>query len=141
MKIAKSLIYRPDIRNCDTRNFFGMYPWFQSYLEEIKRLLDLAGESAMNIESYNAVSTGTTYNTLYLLDATTSFTFTAPTAVGETGKEIRIKMVAVGVGEEATIATSGGLIDTLATYVLNTDQEAITLISDGTDWHITGKIN
>jgi hypothetical protein len=63
-------------------------------------------------------------------------TITLPTAVGVIGKKFTIKK-AENTIYSVTVATTGGqLIDAAANYVIENPYEAITVVSDGSGWHI-----
>lgn len=71
----------------------------------------------------------------YIIDCTANtFTVTLPTAVSDTGRTFIIKNSGTGTITVAT--TSSQTIDGSLTFVLSTQYEAITVVSDGTNWKI-----
>ncbi len=62
-----------------------------------------------------------------------TFTVTAFTPVGSSGRIIWVKNAGSGV---VTVATAAGTIDGAATYSLSIQYQSVTLASDGTNWHI-----
>jgi hypothetical protein len=81
----------------------------------------------------------TTYTVLAtdsFLTGSGTFTFTLPTAVGTTGKPYTIKNIGTGI---ITIACNGAqTIDGVATYVIRTTNNGVTIISDGSNWQVKG---
>jgi len=74
----------------------------------------------------------------YVLASGSAFTVTLPTAVGVSGKAIRIKKTDSSLSNIITIATtSAQTIDGFSTRKLATQNESITLYSDGANWQIT----
>lgn len=72
--------------------------------------------------------------------ATGTTTITLPTAVGVTGRQYTIKKTDAG-GTNVTVAGNGvELIDGANTVVLNTQYEAVTVQSDGTQWWVIGQV-
>ena len=66
-----------------------------------------------------------------------AFTATLPTAVGITGKVYTFKRTDQTLGTAFTIATtSSQTIDGVTTTTLDTQYEQVTVISDGSNWHI-----
>lgn len=64
-----------------------------------------------------------------------SFTVTLPTAASKTGRTYTIKNS--GSGTTITIACTGGeTIDGEATILLNVQYQALTVLSDGTNWKV-----
>lgn len=64
-------------------------------------------------------------------------TVTLPTAVGNTGKRFTVKLTVAGT---ATVATGGENIDGATTYSLAAQYNAVTVVSDGTQWWVTAKV-
>ncbi len=82
-------------------------------------------------------SNSSTYNSIeviYTCTGSSAYTVTLPTAASIEGKKIHVKRLATA---NITIDGDGSeTIDGSATFVLSTQYEAITLISDGTNWII-----
>ena len=79
----------------------------------------------------------TTSDEVVIADAAAaSFTLTLPTAVGNTGKVYWIKKIDATANTVTVDGDGGQLIDGAATAVLTTQYEAITVISDGTEWWV-----
>lgn len=97
--------------------------------------------SSLNNLSVSAVKT-TTYSILttdevVLVDGTSAFTATLPTAVGVTGKMYRIKRVDQTLANAVTIATtSSQTIDGVTTRKLMTQYEEFTVVSDNANWQV-----
>ena len=69
-----------------------------------------------------------------LANSSTDFTLTLPTAVGNTGKKYDIKNINTN---STTIDGDGSeTIDGATTQVLGTQYESITIVSDGSNWHV-----
>lgn len=65
--------------------------------------------------------------------ASNTITVTLPTAASSTGRKIFVKNIGTGT---VTVATAGGNIDGAATAVISKQYNAITVVSDGTNWWI-----
>lgn len=79
----------------------------------------------------------TTNDTVIICDATSgAFTVTLPTAVGNTGRRYFIKKIDVTVNAVTVDGDGTETIDDGLTAVLNTQYEAIGIVSDGTEWWI-----
>lgn len=91
--------------------------------------------TAITTVSANATLDGT--NHVVLVDATgAGRTITLPLASGHTGRQYVIKKKDA-TGNLATIGRTGSdVIDGATTYVLSTQYQAVTVISDGTNWYI-----
>jgi hypothetical protein len=78
-----------------------------------------------------------TTDQVILVDGTSAFTTTLPTAVGVTGKQYTIKRIDQTLANAVTIATtSSQTIDGVTTRKLMTQYEQFTVVSDGTNWQI-----
>lgn len=87
--------------------------------------------SAVKTTTYSILTT----DSLVLVDGTSAFTATLPTAVGVTGKVYIIKRVDQTLANAVTIATtSSQTIDGVTTRKLMTQYEQFTVVSDGTNW-------
>lgn len=89
-------------------------------------------------------SVSTTYSVLttdnVVIMSGASFTATLPTAVGVTGKQYFLKHNGTSLTQVYTIGTTsaqtiGGIAG--GSYLLNTAQESLAIVSDGANWQIT----
>ena len=73
-----------------------------------------------------------------IVNNSASATIALPSAAGIVGREYNIKKVsATGGGRTVVIDPAGAeLVDGNGTFSLTSQYEAITLISDGANWHI-----
>ncbi len=72
-----------------------------------------------------------------ILCSGSAFTVTLFTAIGNSGKYLRIKKTDASLTNIITIATTGGQnIDGVSSTTLNTQNECVTLVSDGANWQI-----
>jgi hypothetical protein len=79
----------------------------------------------------------TTSDEVVIADAAAaSFTLTLPTAVGNTGKVYWVKKIDATANTVTIDGDGAETIDGAATAVLTTQYEAITVISDGTEWWV-----
>jgi hypothetical protein len=92
-------------------------------------------------EKENVLRSISTQTTAYTIGATDSvvlcngtFTVTLPTAVGRTGKTYEIKNI--GTGTVTVDGNGSQTIDGALTFVLDAQYEAITIISDGSNWWV-----
>lgn len=77
--------------------------------------------------------TSADFNTAFLIDASSStVTATLPSTIPFNGFAVRFK--AIDVTEAITIDGNGNTIDGSATVTIATENETLTLISDGTNW-------
>lgn len=89
--------------------------------------------SAVKTSTYAVLTT----DNIVLVDGTSAFTATLPTAVGVTGKVYTIKRVDQTLANAVTIATtSSQTIDGVTTRKLMTQYEQFTVTSDGANWQI-----
>ena len=75
-------------------------------------------------------------NTTYLLSGT-SFTITLPTAIGAMGSIITFKHLGVSFTQQYQLNTTGGQTVggvTSGQYILQTNQETLAIVSDGSNW-------
>jgi hypothetical protein len=80
-----------------------------------------SGDYTLNTDDYNCI-------------VTAAATITLPTAVGVTGRMYNVK---ASTGSTVTVATtSAQTIDGSSTYVFATQNNAITVLSDGSNWFI-----
>ena len=101
----------------------------------------LIGIDVDTITTNETIVTRTT--PLYLLCDTTSasLTVTLPTAVSMLNRRLFFKKISPDVNTVTIDPVSAELVDGSATYVITGDNDAIEVISDGTEWHvITGII-
>lgn len=99
--------------------------------------LDVSGSLATALATKTAAYTLTTTDSVILADATTAaFTCTLPTAVGITGRQYTIKRINAGANNVTVGTTSSQLIDGVSTFVLTTQYQSITVVSDNSNWLI-----
>lgn len=75
---------------------------------------------------------------LVLASTASAWTLTIPTAVGNSGKILKIKKTSSDLNA-LTISPAAGTIDGSATTTINTQYEILQLISDGTNWFISSR--
>jgi hypothetical protein len=99
--------------------------------------IESSGSLVRNIVSVSATYAALTSDSVIIADATGgAFTVTLPSAASTTGQVYDIKRINSG-GNKVTVAASGGaMIDGAASVQLTIQYENISMISDGTDWHI-----
>lgn len=100
--------------------------------------LDVRGSFSLNYRSFTASETaGSTDNTLAFTGASAA-TLTLPDATTCTGREYSVKNISATVPIPLlTIATtSSQTIDGSTSWLLDEPQRTITLISNGTNWHV-----
>ncbi len=98
-------------------------------------LLDVNGPIATAISTETANYTITATDSTILASGT--ITITLPSASGITGREYTIKNIATGT---ITIASGGGTIDGATTLALSTQNESVTLQSNGTNWYVVAEV-
>ena len=99
---------------------------------------ELSDEQKSNwIKITAAIATKTTTYTItssdFLLLCNGTFTITLPTPVGISGRMYFVKNIGTGI---VTLATAAATIDGQSTQIISAQYESITIISDGTVWHI-----
>jgi hypothetical protein len=107
-------------------------------------LLQPSNWNAPHDQGVTALSANTT------LDATHDYvpatagaggiTITLPTAVGVTGRTYTIKKVDSGAGNVTVATTSSQTIDGATTYTLGNQFTGITVVSNGANWDICGRM-
>ena len=102
--------------------------------------LDVRGSLSLNYRTFTASTTAASTDNTLLFTGTTAVTVTLPDAATCTGRIYSIKNASVTSPLPVlTIATtSSQTIDAGATWLLNDSKEMITVVSDGTNWNITG---
>lgn len=91
-----------------------------------------AVSSTVNIVTKTSAYTLTSNDVVVLANGT--FTITIPTAVGIEGKTYDVKNIGTG---SVTLDPNGAqTIDGDTTKILNTLYDSLTIISDGSNWHI-----
>lgn len=94
--------------------------------------------SSLSVVSKTSTYAILTTDNVILVDGTSAFTVTLPTAVGVTGKAYTIKRTDQTLANAVTIATtSAQTIDGITTRKLMTQNESFTVISDGSNWFIS----
>lgn len=98
---------------------------------------DATGTESLAVASKTNSYTATDSDAVILCDASAlAFTITLPTAVGRLGRVYRIKKTD---GSPNTVTVDGAGVETIdggLTATLTVQYEAITIISDGTEWWI-----
>ncbi len=103
--------------------------------------ITIAGSASAN-PAFNVTSQTTTYSAAisdYVIASGASFTITLPTAVGQSGKFIKILHNGTSLTQVYTLnTTSAQTIGGLASgvYKLYTNTEVVSLLSDGSNWQI-----
>ncbi|MEO6252331.1 MAG: hypothetical protein ABIO79_03465 [Ferruginibacter sp.] len=102
--------------------------------------LDVRGSLALNYRSFSSSTTATATDNTLVFTGTTATTITLPDAVTCAGRIYAIKNASItNPLPVLTIATtSAQTIDATASWLLNDTKEMITVVSDGTNWNITG---
>lgn len=115
------------------------------------QVLTSAGTTSAPTWNYpigSVTSQSTTYAILttdgLIICSGASFTLTLPTAVGISGKQYTIKHTGTSLSQVYTLATTsaqtiGGIAS--GSYALYTNQESLTLVSDGANWQILSNFN
>lgn len=81
-----------------------------------------------------------TYDYVPVTTGASAITITLPTAVGVTGRTYTIKKVDSGAGNVIIATTSSQTIDGGTTYTLGNQYTGITVVSNGTNWDICGRM-
>lgn len=94
-----------------------------------------------NVNTYTTTQVLTVANDVVLLDATSgAFTVTLPTAIGNTGKTIKLRRTDSTLANVITIACTGGqTVGGTSTKPMHTIDEMYEVVSNGTNWLITGR--
>ena len=102
--------------------------------------LDVRGSLALNYRSFSASTTVTSTDNTLIYTGTTAATITLPDASTCTGRVYSIKNASTtNPLPVLTVATSSSqTIDAGTTWLLNDTKEMILVISNGTNWDITG---
>ena len=111
--------------------------------DNISGPIDTSALTTTEAKPITAVSSVTSTTTLTASAAGTvvncnpgggSFTVTLPAASVGNGKRITLR----NIGETGTVTLSGGAstIDGASTFVLDRQRQTVTVISDGSDWHV-----
>jgi hypothetical protein len=103
--------------------------------------LDVRGSIAINSRSFSTTSESvSTTDYVLLFTGSSACTLTLPNATSFPGRLIHIKNTNTGTVPVLTIATtSSQTIDGASTYLLEDPNEAVNVISDGTNWRIMGQ--
>lgn len=102
--------------------------------------LDIRGSLSLNYRAFTAGTTASATDNTLIFTGTAAATVTLPDASTCTGRVYSIKNASATIPLPVlTIATTASqTIDAAAGWVLNDTKEMITLVSDGTNWNITG---
>ena len=100
--------------------------------------LDIRGSLSGNIQTFSSTytATGTDYNLIFT--GTSATTLTLPTAASITGRMYNIKNASSNTSTLTVGTTSSQTIDGAATQALSNSYQTLTVISDGSNWHIVG---
>lgn len=69
-----------------------------------------------------------------------AFNVTLPNAANYTGREFIVKKIDSSANAITVATSSSQTIDGAATYVLSAQYDAVTVVSGGSNWHITGVV-
>ncbi|MBK7557527.1 MAG: hypothetical protein IPI54_04125 [Chitinophagaceae bacterium] len=102
--------------------------------------LDIRGSLSLNYRAFTAGTTASATDNTLIFTGTLAATVTLPDASTCMGRIYSIKNASTTIPLPVlTIATTAAqTIDAAAGWVLNDTKEMITLVSDGTNWNITG---
>ncbi len=102
--------------------------------------LDVRGSLSLNYRAFTASTLATATDNTLLFTGTTAATLTLPDAATCTGRVYSIKNASGTIPVPLlTVATSSAqTIDAGASWLLNDSKEMITVVSDGTNWNVTG---
>lgn len=93
------------------------------------------------VASKSTTYTATTADELVLCTAGSGgWTLTLYTAVGNTGRLLRVKKVDSGLGTVTVDANGSQTIDGQLTYAIQTQWASVTLASDGSNWVVIGEV-
>lgn len=105
--------------------------------DEIIAMQANPGFAATQIAAKTAAYTVTTSDVFVHGDATAAaFTLTLPTAVGKTGRFYYFKKIDSGANAVTVDGNAAETIDGSATYALNSQHDAVLIVSDGTNWKV-----
>jgi len=106
-------------------------------------MLDVRGSFSMNFRSFTSNTTVGENDHTLVFTGTSDVTITLPDASLCIGRQYLIKNAsAVGVTPSVTLATSGmQRIDGFGNLVLSSANEAVLLVSNGTNWEIASQTN
>lgn len=97
----------------------------------------IASVNAYNITSISSTTTiGSSVDVVFCDASGAGFTVTLPTAVGNDGKQIKIKKAESSTNVVVVDGNGTETIDGSATKSLNTGWQQVVLISDGSNWYI-----
>ncbi len=97
------------------------------------------GSTVLTVTPESSNFAASTVSTLYeVTTAASTITGTLLTAVGNSGQTIIFKKVDSGAGTVIVATTSAQTIDGLATYSLVNQWQLVQVVSDGSNWLITG---
>ena len=69
-----------------------------------------------------------------------AFTITLPAAADHTGREFTVKKIDGSANAVTVDGNSSETIDGAATYALSSQYSSVTVVSDGSNWYIVGKV-
>ncbi|MBL0133624.1 MAG: hypothetical protein IPP79_06295 [Chitinophagaceae bacterium] len=106
-------------------------------------MLDVRGSFSMNFRSFTSNTTVGENDHTLVFTGTSDVTVTLPDASLCVGRQYLIKNASVvGVTPSVTLATSGmQRIDGFGNLVLSSANEAVLLVSNGTNWEIASQTN
>lgn len=100
--------------------------------------LDVRGSLSTGYRTFTAGTTAAITDNILVFTGTAASTITLPTAVGIAGRTYQIKNASLtGPTPVLTIATtSSQTIDALTSWTLNEIYQTVTVVSNGTNWHV-----
>jgi hypothetical protein len=100
--------------------------------------LDVRGSQSGNIQIFTTAYTATSTDYNLIFTGSSATTVTLPTAVGITGRIYCVKNASTNTSVLTIATTSAQTIDGVSTQALNNPYQTLTVISDGSNWHIMG---
>lgn len=101
-------------------------------------MLDVRGSLSTSYRAFTSSTTAGIADNILVFTGTAVATLTLPTAAGITGRMYHVKNASLtGPTPVLTInTTSAQTIDGLASWTVNSLYQAVTLVSNGTNWHV-----
>lgn len=99
-----------------------------------------SGTANLNVTTETTTYNATTANDLILANPSGgAFTINLPAASGNTGKVLRFKKISSDFNAVTIDGNASETIDGATTTTLNTNNETLTIVCDGTNWTITDR--
>ncbi len=104
--------------------------------------LDVRGSLSTGYRTFTAGTTAAISDNILVFTGTAATTLTLPTAVGIAGRSYQIKNASTtGPTPVVTIATTAAqTIDALTSWTLNEIYQTVTVVSNGTNWHVVNNL-